>query len=189
MGGGRVGLAVPFDALEQAYARPPGWYHTLDHVKACLLELDLARDLAEEPDAVELALWFHDAIYDPRAKDNEERSAELLTASVSHRLTDEAERLILVTKHAQTPSDTNAKLMVDIDLSILGKPEGVFDLYERQIRTEYAWVTEADYRTGRSTVLRSFLDRPSIYSTETFRKRYEDEARRNLARSLSRLFE
>lgn len=185
----RLGLPSIFDRIEAVYARPPGWYHTLGHVESCLIELDGARSLADDPDAVELALWFHDAIYDPRAKDNEERSAGLMKEWLAHPLTEEASHLVLATQHAKTPKGRNAALTVDIDLSILGKPEDEFDTYEIQIRTEYAWVPEEKYRAGRSAALNSFLGRRFIYSTEPFRQRYEDQARKNLARSLANLRE
>src|SRR5687768_17503475 len=51
-------------------------YHTLTHLTACLRELDTAQKLAERPAEVELALWFHDAVYRTYRFDNEARSAE-----------------------------------------------------------------------------------------------------------------
>ena len=52
-------------------------YHTLRHIEACLAWM---RDAPLEDDdriAAEFAIWFHDAVYDTRASDNEERSADL----------------------------------------------------------------------------------------------------------------
>ena len=83
---------------------------------------------------------------------------------------------------ASTPDEA---LLVDVDLAIRGRPEARFDLYERQIREEYAWVPEDVFRQKRGEILRGFLGRPSIYQTEAFRAKYEAQARRNLARSLT----
>ena len=97
------------------------------------------------------------------------------------------ERMILATKHDAIPEDGDARLLVDIDLAILGSAPGRFDAYERQIREEYAWVPEADFRAGRARLLRSLLDRPRIYATDWFHDRLEEKARANLERSLRAL--
>jgi predicted metal-dependent HD superfamily phosphohydrolase len=178
--------------LSDLYAEPQRAYHTLRHLTHCLDELDDARHLAEHPNDVEMALWFHDAIYDPTAKDNEERSAELarrittdarLPEAFGKRVTD----LILATQHQELPERADARLLVDIDLAILGRPRGEFDEYEANIRKEYLFVSWPEYRPARSAVLRSFLDRPAIYSTDCFRQKYERRARANLERSLDNL--
>lgn len=97
------------------------------------------------------------------------------------------EGMILVTKHSEAPQSGAEKVLVDIDLSILGQPEAVFDEYERNIRKEYEMVPDDQFRAGRAKVLESFLDRPTIYSTECFQQRYEERARANLVRSLAKL--
>jgi predicted metal-dependent HD superfamily phosphohydrolase len=94
---------------------------------------------------------------------------------------------VLETRHETTPHEADAALLCDIDLSILGRSPEVFDLFERQIRREYAMVPEPMYRTRRSEVLRRFLSRPTIYRTAWFRRRYETRARANLERSLTQL--
>lgn len=135
---------------------------------------------------MELALWFHDLIYDPRAKDNEERSAERAgeVAQMMKLSQTRVRDLILATKHSVVPIGRDAQLVVDMDLSILGAPAVRFGEYETQIREEYAWVPEPIFRTERGRILRSFLARPAIYSTEEFRSRLEGRARENLERSL-----
>lgn len=186
----RLGISDPeeiFRQIADTYSDDPGNYHTLRHVAHCLEEFDQVRPLALRPDAVELAIWFHDAIYDPKAHDNEEQSANLLRSLMTSNETEEAARLILATKHQTLPDDADTKLITDIDLVILGKPEEEFDEYERQIRHEYAWVPNKAFREGRAKVLRMFLNRASIYSTAAFRDRYESQAKENLQRSLSRL--
>ncbi len=100
--------------------------------------------------------------------------------------------VILATKHVATnhvygPDSPEAGLLVDLDLSILGQPEAVFNRYENEIRREYAWVADGEFARGRSRVLEGFAIRPSIYSTPFFRAKYESAARANLARSIIRL--
>lgn len=97
--------------------------------------------------------------------------------------------LILATRHVDVPADHAGQVLMDADLAILGKSEREFDAYETGIRAEYGWVSPADFRSGRSRVLREFLDRPSIYATKAFRDKYEDTARKNLERSIERLRE
>ena len=178
--------------LSDLYAEPQRAYHTLRHLTHCLDELEDARHLVEHPNDVEMALWFHDAIYDPKAKDNEERSAELarriaMEAGLPESFGKRISNHILATQHHGLPEGADAQLLVDIDLSILGRPRGEFDEYETNIRKEYIFVPWPEYRPARSAVLRSFLDRPAIYSTDYFRQKYESHARANLERSLRRL--
>jgi predicted metal-dependent HD superfamily phosphohydrolase len=131
-------------------------------------------------------------VYVAARTDNEERSAELARASlreaqVAPEIAERIKRLVLETRHETTPHEADAALLCDIDLSILGRSPEVFDLFERQIRREYAMVPESMYRTRRSEVLRRFLSRPTIYRTAWFRRRYETRARANLERSLTQL--
>ena len=182
----------PFEDLVARYSESHRAYHTLDHVTHCLNEFEAARTLALEPAAVELALWFHDAVYDPRAKDNEEKSAALAleiarNAGFSGALGLKVATMILASTHVAPPDDPDTRLFADIDLSILGQPQGVFDEYERQVRLEYAWVPEEMFRAGRSAILRSFLERPFLYGTDFFRGKYQKAARANVERSLLRL--
>jgi predicted metal-dependent HD superfamily phosphohydrolase len=190
---GAVGDPTPlWEALSTRYGEAHRAYHTLAHVAHCLDEFDAARSLARHPVAVEMALWYHDVVYDPRAKDNEERSAEMaaraavamgLPAATGLRVAD----LIRISTHAGLAPDPDAQLFADVDLSILGQPAGAFDEYERQVRVEYAWVPEAAFRAARSGILKSFLDRPVIYGSDFFRQKYEASARENLRRSVKQL--
>ncbi len=181
-----------FDELIRRYGEPHRAYHTLDHIQDCLLQLDQVRDLAEHADEVEMALWCHDVIYDPRAADNELQSAawgeKILTeGGVSAEVIARVQDLILATRHHTLPDRPDAALMVDIDLSILGRPPAEFDRYDAAIRQEYQWVPEAPYREARAKALEFFLARPAIYQTAWFHDRYEAQARRNLARTIQNL--
>lgn len=191
LGGQGDGLAV-FTRLAAAYSEPTRAYHTAEHIEDCLAQLDASDALARRADEVEAAIWFHDAVYVPASDDNEEQSAALAhlalsKAEVPPAVAERIRTLVLATRHATIPSDADAGLLCDIDLSILGRSREVFDRFERQIRTEYAWVPEVTYRSARSEVLGQFLRRPSIYQTMQFRELYEEWARANLARLLREL--
>lgn len=178
--------------VRQLYEQPPRAYHNWSHVEASLRELDAVVPLCADPDAVEIAIWFHDCIYDPQRHDNEEQSAALARKwlaelAVPSSFVDSIAQLILVTKHNAIPASPDGKLMVDIDLSILGQVPEVFDAYETAIRKEYSFVAEEAFCAGRARILRGFLDRPTIYCTESFQRRYERAARTNLARSIEQL--
>lgn len=171
------------------YGEPHRGYHNIAHIVAVLDELELA---GENDLAIALAIWFHDAVYDPKAKDNEERSAKLAKDSIRQiglpdSLGEQVNDLVVATRHTAVPVEHAAQILVDIDLMVLGKPEKEFDAYEVGIRKEYEWVPQSDFCAGRSKILQSFLDRPSIYSTELFRDKYESTARNNLRRSIEQL--
>jgi len=203
-----------FEQLLERYTEPWRAYHTMQHVRDCLRHLDTVRHLAQCPAEIELALWFHDAVYgekplgafplgispalcagemhDTHRSDNEELSARWayqhsldqdLPEAVAQRVHD----LILATKHDAPLLSSEAALLTDIDLAILGQPEAEFDLYEARIRQEYNWVPEMAFCEGRAKILEGFLQRDSIYRTEHFRGLYERQARFNLERSLRSL--
>jgi predicted metal-dependent HD superfamily phosphohydrolase len=181
-----------FDALSADYTGPGRHYHNIRHISQCLEELDGVRAYCEDADAVEAAVWFHDWVYDPTRSDNEEASAAraaqaMRSLGAPEGMAGRVWALILDTKHAAPPTTADGFLLVDIDLSILGRPAAEFDAYERAIRLEYQHVPEADFRAGRAKILRRFLDRPGIYGTDVFRRKYEDRARENLGRSIRRL--
>ncbi len=151
--------------LHVSYSAAERHYHTLAHVNDCLNEFQALKHLCPHPVAVELAIWFHDIIYDPRSSDNEEQSAALADTLLTKARCDIRRRetvkaLILATKHPSVPQDMNQCVIIDSDLAILGQPARRFDEYERQIRQEYAWVPEEIYRRKRReflTGLRRFV--------------------------------
>jgi len=167
-------------------------YHTLAHLAACLDEFDGARHLAQSPAEVELALWYHDAVYRTWRADNEARSAEWAQRFAHDVCSDDAAAdrvrdLVLATAHqAHTPVE-DAALVVDIDLSILGKPASEYDEFESNVRREYWWVPRRRFAEARRRILGSFLERPFIYHWPRFRERYESAARSNLRRAMKAL--
>ena len=180
-----------YERLTQAYAEPQRHYHNQQHIAECLAEFDGARPHAHQPAAVELALWFHDAVYDPKAGDNEEQSAALakncVEAAGLSTLASTVSELVMATKTHSTEAGPDAALVVDIDLSILGQSEARFAEYESQIRKEYGWVPQLIFNSKRKEILQRFLGREHIYTTEYFANRYEEAARRNLERSIGKL--
>jgi predicted metal-dependent HD superfamily phosphohydrolase len=172
------GDAALLEQLLACYREPHRHYHTLQHLEECFGKFDELRDLAAHPADVELAIWFHDAIYDTRRDDNEARSADWARATVGERVAD----LVMATRHEATPAGIDAQVLVDVDLSILAAPQARFEEYERQVREEYRWVPGPIYRRKRRQVLQSFLERPTIYNTQRFIERYEAQARRNLTK-------
>lgn len=192
---GELGIAADratYERLVAAYRARGRHYHTLEHLAACLAELDSARSVAERPAEVEIALWFHDAVYRTRARDNEARSAAwarafLGAAGCDAQVLARVERHIMATRHAETAASGDTALVLDVDLSILGQPPEVYRQFEVDVRREYWWVPAAIFRRERARVLRSLIERPRVYNLTVFRDRYEAQARRNVAEALAAL--
>jgi predicted metal-dependent HD superfamily phosphohydrolase len=184
----------PVSALEAAYAEPHRRYHTRRHIEQCLALLDQVPDLEDsERQVLTWAIWWHDAVYDPKASDNEARSAELakvqlrdLDASIHAR--EEVARLIRLTADRQVAEeDPLGEILISIDLAILGAPPLAYDAYAQAVREEYAHVPDAAWRQGRAKVLQGFLDATVIYPDPALRDRFEVQARANLAREIAAL--
>jgi predicted metal-dependent HD superfamily phosphohydrolase len=181
--------AAAFSDLVHRYGEAGRHYHNLRHLAEVLAMVD---GLGCEP-AVRLAAWFHDAIYDSRSKDNEERSAELAETVLGGfrlpaPLIADVRRLILLTKtHSSDADDSDGHVLLDADLAILGADERRYDEYAASIRREYAWVGEEAYREGRGRVLDGFLRRPRLYFTDALFGSHELRARDNLSLELAAL--
>ena len=180
------------DTLLVHYGQAHRHYHATAHLEACLRHLGDLRGFAAEPDAVELALWFHDAIYEIGATDNEVRSADwardaLHAAGAPEATARKVHALVIVTRHDVAPSNPDEQVLLDADLAILGASPEAFDRYEDQIRAEFAQVPLEAFRTRRRRVLQGFLDRAAIYHTPPFRAAREARARDNLTRSIRQL--
>ena len=185
-------MRLPTPELLERYREPQRRYHTLEHIHACLDELKQARGLVDgERRALEAAIWFHDAVYDPTSGDNEEESAELALAALAAEpapFREEVARLIRLTKgHSADAADRLGAVMISIDLAILGAEPAAYDRYAAQIREEYGFIVEGVYRAGRAAILQRFLSAPAIYPERTFRERLEARARANLQRELATL--
>ncbi|MDJ0642943.1 MAG: hypothetical protein QNJ15_09005 [Erythrobacter sp.] len=182
--------------LRKRHAEPQRHYHDWSHIEALLHHIDSIQAKLHDRDAVLYAVLFHDSIYDPREHDNERRSAQLLVDSGSPLPPQScalARRMIEATEGHSLPDDLTGEPrddcahFLDMDLAILGAPANRFDIYENQIRREYAHVPDQAFRTGRAKVLRHFLERERLYFTPWGMDRFEANARKNLARSLEAL--
>jgi predicted metal-dependent HD superfamily phosphohydrolase len=189
-----LGIAAPDEALcaelLRAYGEPQRHYHTMQHLGECLGWFEREKALAERPGEVALALWFHDAIYDVHAHDNEALSAEwarkaLLAAGANEEAAGRVHALVMATRHDAVPEGRDAELLIDIDLSILGAERVRFDEYERQVHAEYAFVPEEVRLPRRRAILQRFLDRGAIYATPRMHGLLETRARTNLQRSIA----
>lgn len=174
--------------LLDAYSEPQRHYHTIQHIVECLAFFHQIKNQLNDPIAVELAIWFHDAIYNPQAIDNEEKSAELMEQYCSQ-LFEKAQlqkvyEWIIATKKHSPATDQDLNYLLDIDLAILGSSKRRFAEYEQQIQQEYSWVDADLYRVKRAEVLNYFLEMKPLYQTEYFRDLLEVQAKYNLTSSL-----
>ncbi|MEO2091853.1 MAG: hypothetical protein ABGY75_20560, partial [Gemmataceae bacterium] len=180
----------PFDRLVAAHAEPHRHYHTLEHVGEVLR---VAGRLGGGP-AVSLAAWYHDAVYDPKAADNEARSAEsaereLTALGLPADAVAKVGDLVRSTAHfaAESFHGPDFDILHDADLAILAAAEVRYRRYADDVRREYAWVPEADYRAGRMRVLEAFLTRERFFRTPVLFAEGEEAARRNLRAEVERL--
>lgn len=181
-----------FSLLQSAYAEGHRAYHTARHIDECLSLFDELKQSCRRPAEVECALWFHDAIYEPMTRSNEERSADWAAKFISScgAAQDAVDRIrlhVLATRHDALPDDADSRMVIDIDLSILGAEPGRYDEFERDVRREYRWVPRFIYGPKRAAILQSFLNRPRIYYYEPTFERFEKKARMNIARAIRTL--
>jgi predicted metal-dependent HD superfamily phosphohydrolase len=186
--GGRA-ADEPRRRLLAAWQEPHRAYHGLRHLVECLDALDACPQPGDAAAVAKLALWFHDAVYDPRATDNEERSAAWLLdfareAGLPARVAERAATLVRLTAHAATGAPCegrDADLVHDADLAILAADPFRLSEYEDAVRREYAHVGTIPFALGRGALLAGLLSAPAIYRTPEFRARHEERARRNLS--------
>jgi len=166
-------------------------YHTPIHIDHCLRQFDMAVDLMRERDAVEMAIWFHDIIYDVPTVDNERRSAEYFMDLTRGRVDAAFARnvfdMILITTHQESPVRDDDRYLVDVDLSSFGLPWDEFKRDSEHVRGEFADRTDKEFYSTHIMFMQSLVDRPHFFSTEFFRARYENSARKNVARLIAEL--
>lgn len=183
-------LAAAGADLIRRWAEPHRRYHDVAHLTAVLRRVDELADAATDVAAVRLASWFHDAVYDPTAPDSEERSARLSSETLQalhldKRRIDEVARLVRLTRtHDPLPHDSNGAVLCDADLAVLASTSEDYERYVAGVRAEYAHLDDAAFQSGRSTLLRSLLDRPALFTTIHGRMAWEVAARTNIRREL-----
>ena len=176
------------------YSAPHRKYHTLQHLDACFANFATLCGQATYPAEVELALWFHDAVYETAVPGNEQASADwaaqaLLAAGGVPAAAQRVHALVMATCHDRVPQTADEKILLDVDLAILVSASGAFDAYELQVREEYAAIPINQFRARRRRILQQFLDRERIYHTQAFHASLEARARANLVRSIGQLSE
>lgn len=177
-----------YASLYDAYCEVQRHYHSIQHIVECLEHFHQIKTHLDDTLSVELAIWFHDVIYNPQANDNEQQSADYMLRMLENVLGSEQiakiYAWILATKAHASTTDTDLAYLLDIDLAILASDPMRFAEYERQIQQEYAWVEPSPYVKKRQQVLRHFLETQPLYQTPFFQKRYERQAKQNLAQAL-----
>lgn len=187
------GRAALGQELVHRYSTVVRVYHNLTHLNDVLDRIDLMTAETDDTKAVELAAWFHDAVYDVRRDDNEERSAQLAETTlpaydIDDGVTAEVARLVRLTQtHDPAPTDANGRVLCDADLGILGSDEDVYAAYVQAVRTEYRHVGDDAFAAGRADVLRRLLALPSLFRTSYGRQHWEGAARANLTAELEEL--
>ena len=181
-----------FNALISHYDEKHRHYHNQNHIDAALQHLDDVSDLAKKPNEIELALWFHDAIYRPFSSRNELNSANWASEFLKKNdatvdVVARVHALIMATLHTGQAESDDLKLMIDIDLTILGAPENTYSLFEKSVRKEYRLVPYFIYRKKRKEILSSFLARERIFKNDYFYSSFEAQARTNLGSAIKLL--
>lgn len=181
-----------FKNIISHYSEPHRHYHTLNHINSCLQELEPIKASLNNPEAVELAIWYHDIIYTIGQSDNEEKSAKFAKEfcrknNLSSFFTKQVENHILATKHISSSNDLDSQYLADIDMAILGQSSNIFDKYEDQVCQEYLTLySKSDYQKGRKVFLETVLKNP-IYSTDFFKNKYQQSAENNIKRVIVNL--
>jgi len=181
-----------FTDLKKRYNEQHRKYHNVAHIDSVLTELEKTQHIAENKNSIQLALWFHDAIYNTFSKSNEKDSADLAVAFISdnsgsQQLQQTVHSLIMATEHNFTPKLNDQKLIVDIDLSILGSSESQYAEFESAIRKEYKYVPWFIFKKKRIEVLQYFLDREAIFSHVYYFDLLEKQARVNITNAIDKL--
>jgi predicted metal-dependent HD superfamily phosphohydrolase len=179
-------------ALVDAWSEPHRRYHDLAHLAAVLGLVGGLASAANDPDAIRLAAWYHDAVYDPERTDNEQVSAERARAGLRGLVDDgrlaEVVRLVLLTaSHDPAPDDTDGAVLCDADLAVLASPPQAYAAYASAVRAEYGHLSDAEFTAGRISVLEHLLALPALYRSPAVPEEWTARARANLAAELSLL--
>lgn len=180
-----------FTLLGEQYKETTRYYHNWEHIKAMIKGLYSYPEEINDTLSIELAIWFHDAIYVPLRKDNESRSAKFFYEQLSMYLPIERVRKVMsyieATKSHSKTTDRDLQVLLDLDLAILGQPSAIYQSYSQNVREEFSYVPNFLYKKGRKLVLKNFLDRTTIYQTSFFNEKLEEQARKNINQELESL--
>ena len=181
-----------WDEIETRHGEPHRHYHNLEHLESLLEVLSPLKNEIDDWDALLFGIFYHDIIYDPAKRDNEEQSAVLAVERlkelrVPQNQIEFVQSLIIATQSHENTTSHDIQLFLDADLSILGHCETVYINYSHTIRAEYSMYPDELYLPGRLKVLDHFLAMPSIFKTTSFIEKYETLARENLTREKEKL--
>lgn len=180
--------------IEKQYSLKIRHYHNLSHIQNMISHAEVVREYIIDNNAFLFSIWYHDIIYKPTRKDNEEKSAllakkRLKTLNIDEKTLKNIENLIISTKKHEiilSQNNDNA-LLLDIDLSILGSDWETYQNYIQSIKKEYAIYPNFMYKKGRKDVLKHFLERKTLYFTEVYQNKFEKQARQNLLKEIKML--
>ncbi|MDE1463445.1 HD domain-containing protein [Spartinivicinus poritis] len=180
-----------FHRIYSYYNSDERYYHSTDHIKFCLEQLDLVSELLTAPDAVEMAIWFHDVIYERGACDNEIQSAQFFKDYAAEKLNPEfadlVYSLILDTTHKHTPTTLDGQYLADIDLSSMALPWQEFLRDSTNVRAECSHLCDNEFYPKQLAFLESLLERKQFFFTDFFQQRFGDQAQDNLQRLIKQL--
>lgn len=181
-----------WESIKDAYTAKKRHYHNLDHLNNMFREFDTCFHLLDEFKAFQIAIFYHDIIYNVKRKDNEAKSAALAVEQLKEMsfpagLIDKTNQMILATKDHELHKEQSVNLFVDVDMAIVGYDWEIYDEYAKNVRKEYSIYPDILYKKGRREVLKHFLAMESIFKTELFQNKYEARARENIQRELQSL--
>lgn len=181
--------------LLSRWHEPHRHYHDAQHLEDVLLALDMLKVSGSriEPETL-LAVWFHDAIYQTRPGADEHESAKysdyaLRDLGFGKPLREIVYDSVMATDPARSydGQDSRVLQLLDADIWVFASRAERYSQYAKDVRAEYAHVSEADFRFGRSAVLTRFLEKPALYKTPHAQKNWELAARKNVATELAEL--
>ena len=182
-----------FEEIEKKYTARSRYYHNLQHIAALLQLCEQYTDRLTDKYVVELAVFYHDIIYNVLRKDNEPRSAllaikRLYAVGVPEDKITQVKLFIEATQtHSITGTVVNThdlQLFLDFDMSILGAGWNDYLEYTKQVRREYRVYPDKLYIPGRTKFLEHCLQTQHIFQTPEFRETYEAAARANMLNEL-----
>jgi len=170
------------EALIAAWGEPQRRYHDQSHLTWLLEEADRRAALIRDPAFIGYAIWFHDAIYQPGAADNEPLSADWAREAISDAplAARVAEVIEMTKKHHEGDADGDAALFLDMDIAILGAPRAAYRAYAAGVRAEFAAFADALYAAGRGHFLDQQLALPRLFRTDVYQAELAEAARANM---------
>ncbi len=185
----KIDAKKPYYLIKKSYDQKHRRYHSLSHIEYCLKKFSQYRKYADDPTAIEMAIFFHDIIWDPTKNNNEKKSAELAEkilkkAKVKKKIISKIKRLIMATTHKNYVNDIDSRLIADIDLISLAKPIKQYFQDMKDVRWELS-IAGKKILFKRKKFLRSMIDRKRIYQTKDISNKYEKKARQNILKELN----